>query len=399
MEKVKKCLSDTLIDKKVAILPKIPSVFKIKKHYYFKYMINGERRNIATGKTDKEEAEKFRDEYLKKAQSKDPSKLVALLRVFASTETNPKYIMAQKTEDDYTLRYAKNEATRVKHLLDLLPSDMLNTKIKDIDKSFCDRVRDIVIKEYGYRYIADDTFCTYKGILSWAYSMGYISIPVTFRMKGIKVKKRDVKILQFEELSRIAKEPSYFRSTIEMDKFYILLTTGLRRAELSAIQGKQLKRAQINGKIVYVLDISQSWKDENLTILEAPKWGIMRIIPLAKSTGERLWKYKKNDEDFLMKTGNSVWTDSFNYTRAMAGIDDDISFSPHKLRHALNTKLLELGVKDVLVQEYFGWHHQDRNKVQQGYTHIYLKALLEVSKKIEEIINKESSSEDFVWLD
>lgn len=45
----------------MAILPKIPSVFKIKNHYYFKFTINGERRNIATGKTEKEEAEKIEE--------------------------------------------------------------------------------------------------------------------------------------------------------------------------------------------------------------------------------------------------------------------------------------------------------------------------------------------------
>lgn len=42
-------------------MPKIPSVFKIKNHYYFKFTINGERRNIATGKTEKEEAEKIEE--------------------------------------------------------------------------------------------------------------------------------------------------------------------------------------------------------------------------------------------------------------------------------------------------------------------------------------------------
>ncbi len=373
-----------------------PCVYRVKNLFYFKISVNGERKTIATGKATKEEAEKFRDEFLKKDDGKDPKKLVTLLKLFLSPETNPKYLEAQITGEHYTERYARMEGSRVKHILDLAPSDILNMRIKDISRKDCERVKNAIFQEYGTRPIANDTFSTFKGVLNYAYSQGYTKEMITFRMKGIKVNPSDKVIAPFEKLSEIAKELSYFRSEIDMDKFYILLTTGLRRAELSALQGKQLKRAKLGDRVIYVLDISQSWKDENCTILDTPKWGIQRIIPLADSTGERLWKYKKGDEDFLLKTSNSMWTDSFAYTKALSGITEDLT--PHKLRHALNTKLIEAGINPLLIQEYFGWHHQDRNRVQMGYTHIYIKALLEVADKIEECIQSEVTP-DMVWLD
>lgn len=408
MEKSEKCptgeklakssrLSAIGVGTESSISVKKPAVFKIKNRYYFKFSINGERKNVPTGKTTLEDAEKYRDEFLESDDAKEPRKLCTLLKLFSSSDTNPKYAEAQISGEPYTKRYAEMEASRVKHLLDLVPSDILNTKIKDITKKQCERVKAVLFKEYGNRSIGNDTFSTFKGILNYAYAKGYMPNMIAFRMKGIKVSSQKSKIKPFEDLIQISREASFFRNETEMDKFFILLTTGLRRAELSAIQGKQLKRAKLGDRTIYILDISQSFKDENQTEIGLPKWNIQRIIPLAESTGQRLWKYKKGDEDFLLKTGNSVWTDSFAYTKAIAGVTED--FSPHKLRHALNTKLIEIGVNPTLVQEYFGWHHQDRNRVQEGYTHIYIKALMEVADKIEELINGDYENEGLVWLD
>jgi len=373
-----------------------PSVYKVKNRYYFKVTINGERKNIATGKSTKEEAEKFRDEFFRREEGKDPRKLCTLIKLFTSVETNPRLKEAKITGENYTERYARvNVAPKARHLMEVIPADILDMKVKDITRKECDRVKNAIFKKYGSRYVSSGTFSIFKNILNYAYGQGWMKDMITFRMKGIKVEAEEKIFIPFEKLCEIAEKPLYFRSELEKDKFYILLTTGLRRAELSALQGKQLKRARIGERIIYVLDISQSWKDENCSELGKPKWGIQRMIPLAESTGERLWKYKKRDDDFLMKTSNSVWTDSFAYTKAMSGIKEDLS--PHKLRHALNTKLVEAGVNPVLVQEYLGWHHQDRNKVQEGYTHIYIKALLDVADKIEECVKGNCVSE-MVWL-
>ena len=96
-----------------------------------------------------------------------------------------------------------------------------------------------------------------------------------------------------------------------------------------------------------------------------------------------------------MKTSNSVWTDSFAYTQGISKLE----ITPHGLRHALNTRLIEEGVNAILVQEYFGWHHQDRNKIQEGYTHLYVTALLEVSHAIERIIRVPEERGGLMWLD
>ncbi len=391
MPNQKKCLTEKKLDSKVSY----PALFKAKNNWFFKVTVDGERLNIATHTTDYEEALAFQKKYFDTLKKEKPNKTVTLLKKFSIPEQNPKYIEAQTTGENYTLRYARMEASRVQHLLELVPSDILDKKVKDLDRDDCERVRDAIFKKYGSRPIAADTFKTFKAILNWAYSKGMMKNMVAFRMKGIKAEKKEKNIPLFSSLLQTAKNPLYFRTELDMDRFFILLGTGLRRAELSAIQGHQLKRAMFEGEMLYILDISQSWKDEAQHELGTPKWGIQRMIPLAKSIGERLWKYKKGDEDFLMKTGNSVWTDSFAYTTGMSKLE----VTPHGLRHALNTRLVEEGINAVLIQEYFGWHHQDRNKIQEGYTHLYITALLEVSKKIEEILENPEKKGGLLWLD
>ena len=377
---------------------RIPSLYKSGNNYFFKISTGKERITVATHCSELEDAEKFRKNYLAShaADSESsPKRVITLINLFADAEKNPKYIEAQATGENYTLRYARMEASRVQHLLALVPSDILDKPLKLLARSDCERVRTVIFKEYGSRSIGADTFKTFKAILNWAHQKGYMKEMITFRMKGIKIEKKEKEVPLFSPLLKTAKNPLCFRTELDMDRFFILLTTGLRRAELSAMQGKQLKRAMFEGEMLYVLDISQSWKDEAQHELGTPKWGIQRVIPLAKETGERLWKYKKGDEDFLMKTSNSVWTDSFAYTQGISKLE----ITPHGLRHALNTRLIEEGVNAILVQEYFGWHHQDRNKIQEGYTHLYVTALLEVSHAIERIIRAPEERGGLMWLD
>ena len=391
MPNQKKCPNDIEKRQQVSFLP---SLYRAGSNYFFKTTVNGERISVATHCSNLEDAERFRENYFRKEEN-GPRKVVALFKLFSSPEINPKLEEAKITDAHYTERYARMEASRVQHLLDLTPSNILDMPLRMLTRKEVEEVRSAIFRKYGNRPVSADTFKTFKSMLNWAYQKGYMREMVAFRTGGIRVEKKEKQVPTFSSLLQIAKNPLYFRMEVDMDRFFILLGTGLRRAELSAIQGKQLKRAMFNGEMLYILDISQSWKDENQTELGKPKWGVQRVIPLAREVGERLWKYKKGDEDFLLKTVNSTWTKSFAHTSAFSGVE----ITPHGLRHALNTRLVEEGVNAVLIQEYFGWHHQDRNKIQEGYTHLYITALLEVSKKIEALLEKPEESGGLLWLD
>ena len=391
MPNQKKCPNDIEKRQQVSFLP---SLYRAGSNYFFKTTVNGERISVATHCSNLEDAEKFRENYFKKEEN-GPRKVIALFKLFSFPETNPKLEEAKITDAHYTERYARMEASRVQHLLDLTPSNILDMPLRMLTRKEVEEVRSAIFRKYGNRPVSADTFKTFKSMLNWAYQKGYMREMVAFRTGGIRVEKKEKQVPTFSSLLQIAKNPLYFRMEVDMDRFFILLGTGLRRAELSAIQGRQLKRAMFNGEMLYILDISQSWKDENQTELGKPKWGVQRVIPLAREVGERLWKYKKGDEDFLLKTVNSTWTKSFAHTSAFSGVE----ITPHGLRHALNTRLVEEGVNAVLIQEYFGWHHQDRNKIQEGYTHLYITALLEVSKKIEALLEKPEESGGLLWLD
>ncbi len=390
---------------------KLPSLFQIGAKWYFKERKeSGERVTVSTGESEKKKAEEWEKRYFREKEEKEeesgkPKNLAALLRLFSSADRNPKLKEAELTGGHYTKRYAEFEAIRAGHLLDILPSAMLLEKLNGLTRADVETARKRIAKEYGTRPVSGDTFKTFKAVLNWAYQKGYMREAIAFRVGGIRTEKqKEVDYLPFEDCLKIARAECAFRTEKEREVFICLLLTGMRRAELAAVQGKQLRKARIGEREFYVLDISQSWKDTQYKEMGLPKWGVQRVIPLCKEVGEILAKRKKGDEDFILPVSNSVWTDMFEYIRVHAPLPYSLALSsltPHKLRHALNTMLIEEDVNPLLTQEYLAWYHQDRNKVQSGYTHIYVKSLLAVVDKIEEK-SKEESVEDgevFVWLD
>ena len=400
-EKSKKCPK---AEKVSSILDSsLPSLYQSGSKWYFKTYKGDKRISVSTGEEDRKRAEEWEKRYfLQEEKETSPRRLAPLLRLFSSADTNPKYLDAEITGGHYTKRYAEFEAVRTNHLLDLLPASMLDKKLNDLNRSDVDIAKKILFREYGTRPVANDTFKTFKSILNWAYSKGYMREMIAFRVGGLRIEKqKDTDYLPFSSCLRIAREGG-FRTEKERDVFTVLLLTGMRRAELAAVQGKQLRKARIGQREFWVIDISQSWKDERYTELGLPKWDIQRVIPLCEEAGNILAKYKKDDEDFVLPISNSVWTDMFTYVRGHSPLLPSTALNcltPHKLRHALNTMLVEEDVNPTLIQEYLAWYHQDRNKVQSGYTHIYIKALLTVVDKIEEKTQKNTEEEgELVWL-
>ena len=408
-EKTTKCLNDEKVSN--ILDSRLPSLFQIGAKWYFKERKeSGERVTISTGESEKKKAEEWEKEYFRKKEEKEeceskPKNLAGLLRLFSSSGRNPKLAEAELTGGHYTKRYAEFEAVRAGHLLDILPSGMLMSKLNVLTRIDVETARKRIAKEYGTRPVAGDTFKTFKAALNWAYSKGYMKEAIAFRVGGLRSERqKEVDYLPFEDCLKIARCPAAFRTEKEREVFLCLLLTGMRRAELSAVQGKQLRKARIGDREFWVLDISQSWKDSRYKEMGLPKWGVQRVIPLCEEVGSILAKRKAGDEDFVLPVVNSTWTAMFEYIRAHAPLPPSValnSLTPHKLRHALNTMLIEEDVNPLLTQEYLAWYHQDRNKVQSGYTHIYIKALLTVVDKIEEKSRDEGEDdgEGLVWLD
>lgn len=392
---------------------KAPSVYLSHGLYYFKVTVDGERQTVPTGCSDKTAAEGFRTLWLEKTGEKpkaNPENLGALLTLFSKVETNPKLKDSKETGISYTERYARYEGTRSQHILELTGPEILSKKLDKLTKADLEVIRRNIHKTYGNRPVAHDTFRTLKTVLNFAYGKGWMKNMVGFHMPGIKATKSKKKlILPVEDIRAIYQDPTNFRNDTDRDIFYVLASTGLRRAELAAIQGKQVRRALIKGREIDVLEVSQSFKDANYSTLGAPKWEVERIIPIAPSTAKILRKHVTEPDAFLFHMGNSQWSDMFDYIRAHVDVktleapEALPDLTAHKLRHRLNTTLLEEDINELLVQEYLSWHHQDANKIQAGYTHLYLKSLIEVSDKIEELLGldkmEEPSDDDFMWLD
>lgn len=391
-----------------------PSLFVSHGKYYFKVNSANKRVTIATGCENLYDAEVFRDAWMSRNEAKDitskPTTLAQLIALWTDLETNPKLKDSTVNGDTYTKRYAEMERTRARHLQNIITPELLMKNLGRLERKDCDAVMASVHKVFGNRPVAHDTFKTFKAMLNYAYSKGWMREMIAFRISNIKApRQKELMVMPRTDLLKIYAHPEFFRNETDRDIFFVLMTTGMRRAELAAIQGKQLKKAKSGDRIITVLDISQSFKDGAYKTLDTPKWTVQRIIPLAPATAEIMLKYKKGDDDFIFHMGNSQWTDMFNKIRAMVPPDmlenpetlEDLS--PHKLRHSLNSELLIEDANETLVQEYLAWHHQDRNKVQAGYTHTYIKSLLRISDLIEELYASEDEpidiEDDFIIID
>ena len=154
----------------------------------------------------------------------------------------------------------------------------------------------------------------------------------------------------------------------------ILYATGIRISELVEMK------------------LSSIYEDKNF-LLVSGKGNKERLVPISKKTRETLDKYLTIRDNFISDKNNSVWLfpskqssighitrQRFNQLLNELNLHADLGIkkiSPHKLRHAFATHLLENGMDLRSLQQILG--HSDISTT-QIYTHVLKERLKEIIK-------------------
>ncbi|MDC0349281.1 site-specific tyrosine recombinase XerD [Alphaproteobacteria bacterium] len=195
------------------------------------------------------------------------------------------------------------------------------------------------------------------------------------------------KIITEEEITRLLKSAAQ-DSSAEGDRLEALLeilyAAGLRVSELISLEHDSILR------------------EEEVLIIRG-KGGKERMVPLSSYALKALQKYLKVRHDFIPSKGMSRWLfpsygKSGHLTRQRfgqllkglaveAGIDPE-KISPHVIRHAFATHLLNGGADLMSVQNMLG--HADISTT-QIYTHVMHKKLQEVIQQCHPLSQKEKN--------
>tara|TARA_B100000686_G_C16742269_1_gene947280 strand:- start:76 stop:993 length:918 start_codon:yes stop_codon:yes gene_type:complete len=154
----------------------------------------------------------------------------------------------------------------------------------------------------------------------------------------------------------------------------ILYATGIRISELVEMK------------------LSSIYEDKNFLLISG-KGNKERLVPISKKTRETLDKYLIIREHFIVDKSNSIWLfpskqssighitrQRFNQLLNELNLHADLGIkriSPHKLRHAFATHLLENGMDLRSLQQILG--HSDISTT-QIYTHVLKERLKEIIK-------------------
>lgn len=403
-----------------------PSLYQTNGLWYFKITVRSKRITIPTGTSLKKEAEVYRNAYMEgriiNGELEDKKKnLGDIISLFSDISTNPRYRSAEMEGRSYSLGHAKNVARESRHLFDALMEawpKILTSKISDISRADCFKIRDIVFLKYGKNHVSKEAFSKLKMVLTYAADIGIIPFSPAEKIPNIKPpQSAPIYALAPDDAVIIYSMPELFMSKEARAQFFVFATTGMRRAELGALTVGQIseynKMEKIGKRIIqrkgHSIDIRLAIKDDDWSVVGLPKWDKKRMIPIADTTYNVLAPYLEgkgpNDRVFPTMSHHSLIED-FCYLREQivkTGLISVLStpeaiedLTPHKLRHSLNTAFVGLtSLKTELTQEYMSWRKQEDNnaKMQRHYSHLNISHLIPVADAIEDLFSEAEENE------
>ena len=139
-------------------------------------------------------------------------------------------------------------------------------------------------------------------------------------------------------------------------------------------------------------------------ILGKPKWGKERFIPISSAVMTELHsiydnsvRIRPSDLVFCYDDGNRLGVTWWrkNFDRAIYNaktekiLSEEKKYTPHCLRHSINTHLLAAGADPVKVRQYLGWSENARiqvlTPVQSTYTHLKGEHLSDIVTQIDKM--------------
>jgi site-specific recombinase XerD len=310
----------------------------------------------------------------------DSVSLGDMIAKFSNKATNPRYLQAQISETPYSELYAERVAYRAKTLAKLL-RQYVALPVASFSRPDVRDICMLILKSRGKCRSAQADFQLVKVIFSQAVEDGLMPHSPADGMADIAYKEKPKCAIPAENLLWLISHREFFPSQDAYDFFVVAATTGMRRGEILGITKDKLFKG--------TLTIDQQWTVRGE--FTPPKWGIVRVIPLAQITQEIIDRRIPGKDGRIFTMSQSMVGNLFTAIRlsAMANDKDDpelwSSLNPHLLRHSINTNLLVAGVSPLSVAEYLAWHHQELLSMQQRYTHLVAMNLKAVSDEVDKM--------------
>lgn len=246
-----------------------PTPYLVGTFWWFKYTDQtGRRRQKSTKKKTEREANKVIREFVDALPTRTTnadSSLGDILAPYKDPKTNPRKKEADLTGGKYSLRHAKHIAKNAADLEAVIGHKFLTMHAEDITRLQSKQIREMIAARYGQTAKAQDVFKVYKSVMAQAADDGIIRMAPTIGMADIKYAKTENVAIPLEDLLTILSHPEVFPSDYARVLFTVFATTGLRRAELLALDPRQ----QLNGK---VLTVDRAFKDDSLKEIGFPDW-------------------------------------------------------------------------------------------------------------------------------
>ena len=284
------------------------------------------------------------------------------LEVLASEKGLSKNTLySYKIDLDQFIKFIKKKNIKTKEFTDRDIKEFIsNFKNKGYEKSTVSRK--ISSLTHFFNFLLDEKEIDSNPLSNFEIPKQSKKLPIILSNKHID------KILEFTKQDHSAKGIRLY-AMIE-----ILYATGIRISELVEMK------------------LSSIYEDKNF-LLVSGKGNKERLVPISKKTRETLDKYLTIRSHFVSEKINSIWLfpskqssvghitrQRFNQLLNELNLRADLrikNISPHKLRHAFATHLLENGMDLRSLQQILG--HADISTT-QIYTHVLKERLKEIIK-------------------
>ena len=284
------------------------------------------------------------------------------LEVLASEKGLSKNTLySYKIDLDQFIKFIKKKNIKTKEFTDRDIKEFIsNFKNKGYEKSTVSRK--ISSLTHFFNFLLDEKEIDSNPLSNFEIPKQSKKLPIILSNKHID------KILEFTKQDQSAKGIRLY-AMIE-----ILYATGIRVSELVEMK------------------LSSIYEDKNF-LLVSGKGNKERLVPISKKTRETLDKYLTIRSHFVSEKINSIWLfpskqssvghitrQRFNQLLNELNLRADLrikNISPHKLRHAFATHLLENGMDLRSLQQILG--HADISTT-QIYTHVLKERLKEIIK-------------------
>ena len=343
------------------------------KTYYFYAYEAGKRRHLSTGKKLKREAYAYIREYYDKKIKHEYS--TQTFREYSSIyyvwDTCPKIARALNEGKPMGTSHASQCRRNLDNYVlqdTIFPElSMMVIKRRDILD-----LRERLKLPLGNKInTLNKTIGAVKAIMAEAYFREDIQSDPGSRIGPLKEERTRRDVLTPWELKTLFLErPGFWDDQTGFDFFFVLANTGMRSAELRALQWDKWDKEE------KVIQIHRSWKGNKAEYLGLPKWDKIRDIPVSDTVAAILNSRPQNGPFLFSHADGSHLGYTWVNKRATASLKrsalpfGERKITSHCFRHTANTYLLAQGVNPVFVQAYLGWAKDSAlTRVQEGYTH------------------------------